>query len=106
MAWSGGKTSLSHDSEWRRIRKRILERDQYLCRCARCVASGRLRPASEVDHVVSRAKAARLGWTREQMHADSNLVAINRECHAIKTAEESGGKRRPKIGLDGFPIEL
>lgn len=67
-------------SAWQTTRARILTRDMGVCRCAGCRAAGRLRPASEVDHVVPL-------W-ENGTNDDSNLQAINVDCHVEKTASE------------------
>lgn len=82
---------------WQRLRDQVLKRDQYICQCARCKASGRVRIAGEVDHIIPRSRGGRTEL--------SNLQAINVECHRIKTTEEKGGTVKPRIGLDGLPIE-
>jgi len=97
MAWH--KTSRhqrGYGTTWDRTRLRILQRDGYLCQCKRCKEEGRVTPANEVDHVVPKAKNGG--------DEDSNLAAINHDCHLRKTAEEMGKKRRPRIGLDGYPV--
>lgn len=83
----------------------MLERDEWLCQCRHCKASGANRVASEVDHVIPKAKARQLGWTTERMDDPSNLVAINAECHKRKTVEDDGKEYagRVPIGLDGWP---
>lgn len=78
---SGSTTKRGYGSAWQRLRKQVLERDGFICQCADCKASGRLREASEVDHIVGKAD----GGT----DATSNLQAINRDCHRKKTARES-----------------
>ena len=97
--------SRGYGAEWDKTRKRILARDERRCRCAHCVADGRILPASEVDHIVPKAKALALGWTASQIEADTNLQAINADCHRRKTAEENGREYRPsvRVGVDGFP---
>lgn len=62
-------------------------------------------PANEVNHKTSKADAARLGWTKAQIDDDSNLEAVNADCHKRITAEQMGRKLRPKrtIGVDGWP---
>jgi 5-methylcytosine-specific restriction protein A len=102
------RQSRGYDAVWDRTRKRILERDCYMCKCAHCQAEGRVLAASQVDHVVSKANARARGWTEEQIESDDNLAAINYECHKRKTAEELGRTYSPprKIGDDGFPIDL
>ena len=98
---SGWTPSNNHEGNygagWKKTRLRILERDRYLCKCEDCALTGRLRPATEVDHKI-RISA---GGTGE----DSNLQAINSECHKIKTIREEG--RRPKYGvsIDGLPLD-
>jgi 5-methylcytosine-specific restriction protein A len=91
---------------WEKTRKRILERDSYLCQCRHCKAEGRTKVANEVDHIVSKARAKQLGWSELQTEADSNLGAINAACHRRKSTEEQGGTFKPKqrVGLDGWPI--
>ncbi|MDR6094906.1 HNH endonuclease signature motif containing protein [Stenotrophomonas sp. SORGH_AS_0321] len=74
---------------WRRKRDAVLLRDKYLCQCEGCQAGGRLPLlADEVDHIVPVAE----GGTDEL----SNLRAINRDCHKVKTQEEArrGAARR------------
>lgn len=57
----------------------ILRRDKGLCQV--CLASGKFRPATQVDHI--RPKA--VGGT----DADENLQAICAACHQVKTAGEA-----------------
>lgn len=64
-----------------RIRERILSRDKGLCQCARCLQTGALLPAHQVDHV-------RPLWAGGA-ESDDNRAAINVECHKRKTAEEA-----------------
>lgn len=92
---------------WVQRRAAVLRRDAYLCRCAHCTEEGRIRSATEVDHVVPRERAKALGWTDEQIDSESNLQAINADCHRRKTQEDEGKSyRRPdRIGIDGFPVE-
>lgn len=75
---------------WRRKRARILKRDGYLCRCDDCTRDGLLLLAHEVDHIVPRAR----GGTDD----DSNLRAINRDCHLRKTAREAAAGRSARGG--------
>jgi 5-methylcytosine-specific restriction protein A len=73
---------------WKKKRDRIMKRDNGLCQCAECKAEGRIRIATEVDHIISKAKARAMGWTEAQIDDDSNLGAINIDCHKAKTARE------------------
>jgi len=85
-----------YGTAWDKLRLRILERDCYLCRCKHCKAEGRVTPATEVDHVVPKAK----GGTDEP----SNLQAINVDCHKRKGLEEKGIEPRPGFSSVGRPI--
>lgn len=88
-----------YGSAWTKIRKRILKRDNGLCQCNECQGGKvRITPANEVHHIISKAK----GGTDD----DSNLQAINNECHKRETAADQGKLLKPKatIGLDGWPV--
>lgn len=105
MAWSReSRTARGYGPAWDRLRIEILQRDNYLCTCAHCKAENRTTPANEVDHIVSKAKAKRMGWTDAQIDHPSNLGAINHDCHVRKTNEEMGRRTRQRIGLDGYPV--
>ncbi|WP_329755241.1 HNH endonuclease signature motif containing protein [Stenotrophomonas maltophilia] len=65
-------------SLWRRLRAVVLAREP-LCRC--CAGQGRVRPATEVDHIDG----------DDSNNADSNLQPLCRPCHSAKTARENGG---------------
>ena len=84
VGWSdkrrGSRHARGYGSTWDKTRVRILKRDQYLCQCEDCKLLKRIRPASEVDHIVNKAE----GGT----DADSNLQAINKDCHKAKTQRE------------------
>jgi 5-methylcytosine-specific restriction protein A len=82
--------------KWARIRRLVLERDRYLCRCTECASSGNPWPATEVDHIVSR--------SRRGTSDMSNLAAINTLCHKRKTQTEMGNRPRLTIGIDGWPL--
>ena len=74
----GKTTERGYGARWRKLRALVLSRDDYLCQT--CKASGKLTPATEVDHV--RAKAH--GGSDDA----SNLKAICTPCHRAKTARE------------------
>lgn len=66
---------------WRRLREQILKRDCYLCQCDACKATGALVEAQEVDHITPLANGG--------SDLPSNLRAINRDHHKLKTQRES-----------------
>jgi len=99
MAWhSTSRQSRGYGRAWDKMRVRVLRRDCYVCQCSRCKADGVVRPASEVDHVVPRAKGG-----GDEL---ANLQAINAECHRIKTALDAGRRttRRQAFDALGNPI--
>ncbi|MFY2843662.1 HNH endonuclease [Achromobacter ruhlandii] len=81
----GNRHQRGYGSDWDRLRLLILKRDRYLCQCDECKRTGRVLPATEVDHRIPKAE----GGTEEP----HNLCAINAECHKRKTAKESGRAR-------------
>ena len=72
-------TERGYGHAWRKIRKRIAERDHHLCQP--CQRAGRTTVFDEVDHIVPKAR----GGTDD----DANLECICRRCHREKTARES-----------------
>lgn len=93
----GGKTARErgYGTAWRRLRQVVLTRDRHMCQA--CLAKGRFTPATEVDHVIPKAK----GGT----DALDNLAALCTPCHREKTTRDSGGKPRPTFGHDGWPVQ-
>jgi len=97
MAWSRtSRHERGYGTAWDKLRKRVLDRDRHLCQP--CLREGRVHAATHVDHIVSKAA----GGTDDE----SNLQAINVDCHQAKTAQDSGRspKRVIRIGPDGWPL--
>jgi len=97
--WNEGRgtsTQRGYGSAWRRLRDRVLARDHHLCQS--CLARDRVEQATEVDHILLKAR----GGTDDM----SNLQSLCSECHATKSAAERGRerKKRPLIGPDGYPL--
>ncbi|WP_027817080.1 HNH endonuclease [Paraburkholderia bannensis] len=76
----GNRHARGYGNAWVRLRERILARDCGLCQT--CKSAGRVTIATEVDHIVPKAR----GGTDD----DSNLQSICHPCHASKTGRESG----------------
>jgi len=97
---SGWHRTSRHDrgygSAWEKIREQALERDRGLCQ--HCLAEGRSVPATQVDHVIAKAK----GGTDDL----GNLQSLCRDHHEAKTAAENGRAVKPKtrFGVDGWPV--
>lgn len=99
MAWSKESShSRGYGSAWQRLRLVILSRDMGLCQCDECKGGElRLTLATEVDHIKPKAE----GGTDEE----SNLRAVNSECHRRITAQQKGHRApRPAVGADGWPV--
>lgn len=77
----GTREQRGYDSNWRRVRAKVLRRDGYRCRCDDCKRLGRVLPAGEVDHRIPKFE----GGTDDP----SNLYAINHDCHKRKTQAEA-----------------
>lgn len=107
MAWSReSRQARGYGKEWDKVRKQVLDRDFGICQP--CQLAGRIHAGNEVDHIVSKAKAKRLGWTDERTNHPDNLQTINKTCHIAKTQEEQGKAYKPKpvIGADGWPKRM
>lgn len=97
MAWSKESShSRGYGARWQKLRLHILARDFYLCQCAECAKRQVPLPATEVDHILPKAQ----GGTDDE----SNLRAVNKDCHKRITLEQQGKKPRPRIGADGWPV--
>lgn len=81
----GSRHERGYGTDWDRLRVLILKRDRYLCQCDECKRTGRVLPATEVDHVIPKAE----GGSNDPI----NLSAINVDCHKRKTAKESARAR-------------
>lgn len=94
--WAGrsSRHERGYGTAWVKLRQAVLRRDSHLCQV--CLKIGRPKPARDVDHIRPKAN----GGTDDM----ANLQAICSECHAAKTARDSGRSPKPRIGLDGWPI--
>ena len=79
QAAKGNTTQRGYGHSWRKLRVEVLERDGYLC--VTCEANGFIEPATDVDHIVSKAH----GGSDEL----DNLQSLCRACHKDKTRVES-----------------
>lgn len=104
MPWSKeSRQSRGYGAQWVKIRKLVIARAKGLCE--QCAKEGRVARGRDVDHVVSKAEAAKRRWTQAQVDDLANLQLLCPPCHDRKTTEETGRTYRPKveIGLDGWP---
>lgn len=89
----------------KRIRGRTLQRirKEFFSKhplCAKCLAKGVLRPATQLDHVI----ALDNGGEEDRTNVETNRQGLCDECHLEKTREDMGYIERPAIGLDGWPL--
>jgi 5-methylcytosine-specific restriction protein A len=80
---------------WLQQERERLFANEPLCRM--CAAAGVVRVAVERDHI----KPIAEGGTED----DSNIQPLCREHNQERLLKQRGHKRRPRIGLDGWPIE-
>lgn len=105
MAWgTKSRHERGYDYAWVKVREEVMKRDHGLCQP--CLRAGRTTLAHAVDHIVSKAKAALLRWTRAKTDHPSNLEAICKPCHEVKTEAEQGKRKRVRKvpGADGWPV--
>jgi 5-methylcytosine-specific restriction enzyme A len=82
IAWASsiGKTPTErgYGYKWTKLRKSALVRDNHLCQD--CLKRGILTPATEVDHILNKARGG----------ADimENLQSLCKPCHKAKTQRE------------------
>jgi 5-methylcytosine-specific restriction protein A len=92
-------TERGYGSRWRKLRASVMMRDKGLCQL--CLASHRVTPANECDHIIPKHK----GGTDDP----ANLQMLCSPCHADKTQKEAataqGRRLKVQIGLDGWPVE-
>lgn len=81
----GSASSRGYGTRWREIRRAFLARHPL---CVDCLAGGRNVAATDVDHVVARAR----GGTDKP----SNLQALCHAHHSAKTAREDGAFGRAR----------
>ena len=74
-----GNSRMRYGSGWEKLRKKILERDRYLCQ--ECLKCGIYKTATDVDHIVPLAKGG--------SNDENNLQSLCHECHKHKTCQES-----------------
>ncbi|MCZ8076434.1 MAG: HNH endonuclease, partial [Paucibacter sp.] len=93
----GSRHERGYGSAWDKIRARILKRDAGLCQP--CLALGIVHAGTHIDHKVSKAEWKRLHGSLDGCDDDSNLQAINADCHKLKTQAEAAAAR----GLASHP---
>ena len=83
-----------YGAEWDKVRKLVLEHDGHLRQCRHCMAEGRTTIAAEVDHIVSRAIAQSLGWSKAR--TEHPIGAQRRNVRIAPMSREHRQKPRPQ----------
>jgi 5-methylcytosine-specific restriction protein A len=73
-------------ADWQRLRDQVMTEAAGLCQCPTCSSSAYRLPAHEVDH--------RIPLWQGGDDSIGNLQAMNRACHALKTALEARQRAR------------
>jgi 5-methylcytosine-specific restriction endonuclease McrA len=91
-----------YGSEWRKKRRRIIERDKGLCQP--CLRQGRTTLATEVDHKIPKAE----GGTDDDENLEAICDQVPFRCHSIKTAKESqrAAKKAAGVLVGGVAVNL
>ena len=98
-SWRDGKTSTErgYGARWRRARTQFLNEHPL---CAYCEREKRITAATVVDHITPHEGDDALFWDED------NWQALCQRCHnTVKAQEEGRHRKRPHIGLDGYPVE-
>lgn len=78
----GNSRERGYDSRWEQLRNRFIALNPL---CAHCEQSGRVTPATEIDHIIpfqGIADPKRLMW--------NNLQSLCHSCHVAKTHSDKG----------------
>lgn len=106
MAWSKeSPESRGYGPKWRRTRERVLKRDGYVCQCTGCKAAERILPATHCDHIISKARWFEMHGNLDNVDDESNLQALNEDCHKLKTMLEKGIRPRFGCTTTGWPTD-
>jgi 5-methylcytosine-specific restriction protein A len=97
MPWEtdgSSKRRLELPHDWDATRRRVLARDNWLCRYPRSRGGDCGQPATDVDH-----------WVDRDDHRDQSLRSLCSWHHKQKTAKESAEARRQIQDKTRHPVE-
>ncbi len=91
----GSRHERGYGNAWTKLRNAVMARDGGLCQA--CKRTGFTTPATQVDHIVNKAR----GGTDDS----TNLQALCNDCHVEKTAAEArtGRHHAPRAPLPATP---
>ena len=101
MAWSKvSRHARGYGTAWTKLRQSVMAAEPL---CRECKVKGKVTAATELDHIVPKAK----GGTDDR----SNVQPLCAEHHRAKSLRESAEAQgrtyrdRPRIGADGWPVQ-
>lgn len=95
MSRTWERKAVYNTRRWTRLRRQVLERDGFLCRCEVCTRD-KLTKGAELVHHVRPWQAGRTRKERERLAFDpANCLSVARDCHAAIHAAE-----KPPAQLD------
>lgn len=105
MGWrsSSGTYRGYGGTAWLKLRERVLAEAKYICQCENCRNADRISVATEVDHIVGKSEWLRKYGNLDGVDDRSNLQAINKDCHKLKTMLEAGHRPRTVFDANGHP---
>lgn len=78
----GTSAQRGYTSRWRKLRGSFIAQNPL---CAECQRMGKIKPATDVDHIIPHRGDEKLFYDW------ANLQALCHKCHSRKTAKEDGG---------------
>lgn len=100
QSWRGGKTSAQRGYSYRWQKARLAHLNRHPL-CAECGKSGKVVPASVVDHIIPHRGDQKLFWDRDNWQS-----LCKRHHDSDKQREEKSGRKILSIGRDGWPEEV
>jgi 5-methylcytosine-specific restriction enzyme A len=91
----GSARARGYDARWERARKLYLA-EHPLCRM--CEHTGRIEPATVVDHKIAHRRDQALFWDQ------NNWQPLCVSCHSRAKQREERGRPIVVTGLDGWPV--
>ena len=94
MTWpTTSRHQRGYGTQWVKTRAHVLSKEPL---CRQCTKAGKVRAATNVDHILPKAK----GGTDKL----ENLQPLCNPHRAIKDAIDAGQTPKQTIGADGYPV--
>jgi len=89
----GNSSQRGYGYKWQQARARFLQINPL---CVMCEAEGRVKAATDVDHIIPHRGDTKLFWD------ESNYQSLCHSHHSEKTASEDSGFGNPRAGGRGY----